>query len=177
MEKTGIITALCAFAVLAGGCDFIRTVAGRPTSEYIDAKRVLVEQQELRKQQVADSIALAKRMEEEAKAHALAAEAVLQRLNGTNRLIPATKIANLDKAGLEYAYYLMIGSFSSQENAQSLVSKAQEAGFDALILPYRNGRNAVALDPSNDIVKIEESLTKALAQPFCPAEAWILVVE
>ena len=177
MGKIGKIVALCAVVLLANGCDFIRMIAGRPTSEYIDAKRVLVEKQELRKQQVADSIALAKKMEEEAKAHAIAAEASIQRLKSSNRIIPADRIGNLDRSTLEYAYYVMIGSFSSSANVQSLIDKVSEAGFKAVSLPYRNGRCAVALDPTNDIVIAEESLNKALSYPFCPAEAWILVNE
>lgn len=177
MGKTGIITALCAFAVLAGGCDFIRIVAGRPTSDYIESKREIVEKTELFKRQQADSIERAKKKEEEAKAHAIAAEESMQRLTASNRLIPVTRISNLDKSVLECSFYVMIGSFSSSDNALSLASKAREAGFESVILPYRNGRCAVALDPCDDIVKAEESLHKALLQPFCPAEAWILTVK
>lgn len=177
MGKTGIITALCAFALLAGGCDFIRIVAGRPTSEYLEAKRVIVERAELLKRQQADSIERARKMEEEAEARAIAARESFQRLSEARKLIPVSRISNLDESVLDCSYYVMIGSFTSSENALALAAKAQEAGFEAVVLPYRNGRSAVALDPCDDITKAEETLSRALLQPFCPADAWILTVE
>lgn len=172
-----MISALCALLLVAGGCDFIRVIAGRPTSEEIDAKREFVEQQELRKRQMADSAALAKKMEEEARLHEIAADSATLRLKESNRMIPVSRIGSLDRTAMDRSYYVMIGSFSSSVNAQSLVEKASEAGFDAVIIPYYNGRSAVALDPSDDIVLAEQSLNKALQYPFCPADAWVLVNE
>ena len=45
MRKAIVIAALAASVCLLGGCDFIRTLAGRPTSHELAAKREMIEQQ------------------------------------------------------------------------------------------------------------------------------------
>lgn len=177
MKKTGIILALCLLAAFVSGCDFLRTVAGRPTSEHIEAKRQVVELQEQRIKAAADSAANAERIAREAAEHEVAAAAALDRLNRESRIVPVSRIYNIDKSSLSSRYYVMIGSFSSVENASALAEQIRAAGFEAVLLPYRNGRNAVALDPTDDVVRIEASLRKALDCSFCPADAWILAVE
>ena len=168
MKKLLIITALAVTVCLAGGCDFFRRLAGRPTSEEIRTKQEQIELVARLQQQRLDSL---KQVEK----HISDSLATLDSLrNARESLISTRQLAGGGKYDIPYRYYVMIGSFSSPDNATRQAARAQEAGYPATLIPFRNGFTAVGCCPSDNLTEVYASLNKLRGEPFCPADAWIL---
>ena len=168
MKKILLITALAAAVCLLGGCDFFRSLAGRPTSRDIRAKQERIEQAAQLHQQRLDSLKQVQKQISDSLA-------ILDSLKAAKEsLISTRQLASGGKYDIPYRYYVMIGSFSSQDNATRQAARAQEAGYPATLIPFRNGFTAVGCCPSNNLTEVYASLRKLREEPFCPADAWIL---
>lgn len=171
---TALALALCLMA--AGGCDFLRKVAGRPTSEDL---AVLSQQAREREQEAAaarDSAAAAREASMRARARqddSLSAVRALQ--DGTLAVTPLSKLGNLPVGTPSARYSVVLGAFSSEENVRRLSSKVSDAGYSVETLAYRNGTKAVLAACTDDIVEFSGSLRRLVSEPFCPPDAWILV--
>lgn len=119
--KITVILALAAF--LSTGCDFFRSVCGKPTSA--DIQRIVEERAAAEKARQ-DSIALAERLraEQELAAH----------FSG----VPQGR------------YNLVAASFGDSLNAVAFRSQLEQEGFDARLLKLRNGMISVSLFYSED---------------------------
>ena len=168
MKKILVITALAAIVCLLGGCDFFRQLAGRPTSRQIRAKQERIEQEARRHQQRLDSLKLVQKQISDSLA-------TLDSLRDAKEsLITTRQLTGGGKYDIPYRNYVMIGSFSSPDNATRQAARAQEAGYPATLIPFRNGFTAVGCCPSNNLTEVYASLRKLREEPFCPADAWIL---
>lgn len=168
MKKILIITALSAAVCLLGGCDFFRSLAGRPTSKDIRAKQERIEQADRLHQQRLDSLKQVQKQISDSLA-------VLDSLKAAKEsLISTRQLSSGGKYDIPYRYYVMIGSFSSPDNATRQAARAQEAGYPATLIPFRNGFTAVGCCPSNNLTEVYASLRKLREEPFCPPDAWIL---
>ncbi|MBQ9476913.1 MAG: hypothetical protein IJU63_03910 [Bacteroidales bacterium] len=167
MKKMLAICALAALCLLTG-CDFFRTLAGRPTSADIAAKRALIERQEQQEAARRDSI---ERVRQQILADSLA---VMQALAANRNLFPpAEQVHGYATASLPYRYYILVGTFSNADNANRVIAAADKAGLHPARIPY--GRLvAVGVCPSNSLVQVYHSLEAVRQQPFCPKDAWIL---
>ena len=168
MKKILIITALAAAVCLLGGCDFFRSLAGRPTSKQIRAKQERIELAERLHQQRLDSLKQVQKQISDSLA-------ILDSLRTAKEsLISTRQLAGGGKYDIPSRSYVMIGSFSSKDNATRQAARAQEAGYPATLIPFRNGFTAVGCCPSDDLTEVYASLQKLRAEEFCPADAWIL---
>lgn len=173
---TALALAFC--LTVAGGCDFLRKVAGRPTSEDLAA---LSQQARVREQEAAaarDSAAAAREASIRARARqddSLAAVRVIQ--DGTLAVTPISKLGGLPLGAPSARYSVVLGAFSSEANVRRLSSRVSDAGYAVETLAYRNGTRAVLAAGSDDIVEFSGSLQRLLSEPFCPQDAWILVNE
>ncbi len=180
MKKYQLLLFLVPVLILVSGCDFFRSVAGRPTSAVLDKKReeVLARQQFLREQAVRDSlekIAAKRRADSLAALDALDARLLdsLSRKKGS--FLRPARLGGLGKTVLEKKYYVVVGSFKSEENAQKKVSKCEQNGFPAVVIPFRNGMNAVGVCPSDRISESLRAMDELKQKGICPKEGWILV--
>lgn len=181
MSKSDILGYVCLFAAaitLLTGCDFMRKMAGRPTSVEIEAKRIVIEGERAREE------AAAQRNVEDS----LATDddsldvAVMAALSGAEVAAAETvvdfpdnvKHAKKRVVAVESGYYIILGSFGKEENARNLADFVQRSGFPATLIPIREGYTAVGICHSNDLGEILASLERALQKSFCPADAWIL---
>ena len=168
MKKILVITALAATVCLLGGCDFFRQLAGRPTSRQIRAKQERIEQEARRHQQRLDSLKLVQKQISDSLA-------TLDSLRDAKEsLITTRQLTGGGKYDIPYRYYVMIGSFSSPDNATRQAARAQEAGYPATLIPFRNGFTAVGCCPSDNLTEVYASLRKLREEDFCPSDAWIL---
>ena len=146
-----------------GGCDFLRRVAGRPTSSDIEAKTEFIaceqaaamareEAAARERKRVADSIAL------------------MDSLSRSNTVVSGRELAH----SLEARYYVIVGSFGKESNASAFARKTEAAGYPATLIAYKNGFTAVGICPSHDIAGAAAALRKVRQESFCPAGAWIL---
>lgn len=173
MKKT-LIFALAA-VLLVTGCDFVRTVAGRPTSAQLDEihkERMAAE--EARHQARLDSMARA----EKAMAETLAAREAqlldsLTQAKGT--VLNPSKLGGLYTTKLESKYYIVVGAFRTRSYAERKLTQCNQAGYTATIISFRNGLLAVAICPSDNLEETLKTLKKLRGTEVCPQDGWILM--
>ena len=174
MKRT-IIIALAFCAVLASGCDFVRTIAGRPTAAKLEAiRQEQIRLEEQRHQARLDSI---KKAQQEMADSLAALEAyLLDSLSHSKGVLKSP--ANLGGLGgeeLECKYYIVVGAFRDIANARRKQSACYDAGYPAQIVPFRNGLNAVAVCPSNTLAEVTAKWKLLKKNPVCPNDSWLLV--
>ncbi len=146
---TIVVMTLVATAVT--GCDFFRRLAGRPDSEWIEAKAEAIRQEEEALRIRQDSLERARKAEADSLA---AADSV--------------RLANH-----RYRFCVILGSFSSKENAERYVEEIAAKGYKCELLTFRNS-TAVGVCPTDDEEQAKKSLSELQRQDFCPNGAWIL---
>lgn len=168
MKRLSLVFLLAVIAVSCFcSCDFIRTIAGRPTSDQIGQLRVS-EKQRLEEQSArheADSLA---------KAVADAYDAFLAEGMKIRKL---SEIPGLDSQKIEKGLYLAMGAFSMESNAHKMESKVTARGYEALCISYTNGFVLVAAIPSPNYSELRDGYLKIKNEQFFPSDAWILECE
>lgn len=171
MKKSIILMLMVALPLLTG-CDFFRKLAGRPTSEDIESKRIAI----MRAEEAAhlarlDSI----RLEHQKVADSLAMMDSIKQQGGS--ILNPSSLGGLFATKLQARYYVIVGSFRSRANAESLLRKASVLGYSPALISFNNGLIAVGVAPANNIKEAYSSLTKVRLEKFCPSDVWILVNE
>lgn len=138
-------------ATAVTGCDFFRRLAGRPDSEWIEAKAEAIRQEEEALRIRQDSLERARKAEADSLA---AADSV--------------RLANH-----RYRFCVILGSFSSKENAERYAEEIAAKGYKGELLTFRNS-TAVGVCPTDDEEQAKKSLSELQRQDFCPNGAWIL---
>lgn len=157
------------FAV--GGCDFLRKVAGRPTSAELAVKAELIEQHEAELARREDSLRIARQVEADSLAMLDSVRALCKAVHVVDGIQDRLKVS------LDSRYYIVIGSFGDASNARRLAAQANKKGCEAVLLPYKNGTTTVALFPSRSLKELYPRLQEARRHTFCPKDAWVLVNE
>ncbi len=145
------IAVMTLVATAVTGCDFFRRLAGRPDSEWIEAKAEAIRQEEEAQRIRLDSLERARKAEADSLA---AADSV--------------RLANH-----RYRFCVILGSFSSKENAERYVEEIAAKGYKCELLTFRNS-TAVGVCPTDDEAQAKKSLSELQRQDFCPNGAWIL---
>lgn len=172
--KKSLVLVLAVSAIVISGCDFVRKIAGRPTSKQVEAVRVeRAKQEEARHQARLDSM----RRVQQQLADSLAMEQYLldSLSQSKGAVITPSSLGGIGVSNLQYTYYIVVGAFRDPANALRKKTQCDDAGFTAKIINFRNGLNAVAVCPSNSIAEIIKNLKVVKAQSFCPKDSWILV--
>lgn len=152
MKNAFLTIAIMTLAAIAvTGCDFFRRLAGRPDSEWIEAKAEAIRQDEEALRIRQDSLEKARKAEADSLA---AADSV--------------RLANH-----RYRFCVILGSFSSKENAERYIEEIAEKGYKGELLTFRNS-TAVGVCPTDDEAQAKKSLDELQRQDFCPKGAWIL---
>ena len=164
---------LAVLMMTATSCDFMRVVAGRPTSKDIESKRLeMIKAEEAALQARLDSIRL---QEEKKVADSLAAiEAFASAgvvMSGPERL------GGLVAEELPSRYYVIAGAFKDRKNAQKLADEAVAKGYKASLLDCRRGMVAVGLCQSDNVAEVGSAYGTLKGEPFFPKDAWVLVME
>lgn len=168
MKRSAVFFLLATFAFSClCSCDFIRTLAGRPSSEAIEQLRSS-EKQKLEEQ------AAARAADSLQKTAAAAYDAfVAEGMKIRNSSQIPTFIGQAPDNGL----YLALGTFSLESNANKLCSQVSACGYDAGCLAYANGFFLVVTMKSDDYNKLREGYLRIKNEKFFPADAWILEYE
>ena len=145
------IAVMTLVATTVTGCDFFRRLAGRPDSEWIEAKAEAIRQEEEALRIRQDSLERARKAEADSLA---AADSV--------------RLANH-----RYRFCVILGSFSSKENAERYVEEIAAKGYKCELLTFRNS-TAVGVCPTDDEAQAKKSLEELQRQDFCPKGAWSL---
>ena len=173
MKKTLILAVM--LLSVASSCDFVRTLAGRPTSARLEEMRVeRMRAEEARHQAVLDSMERA----EKALAEALAAREQelldsLTQARGT--VLNPSKLGGLFTTKLESKYYIVVGAFRNRTFAERKLTQCNEAGYTATIISFRNGLLAVSVCPSDNLEETLTTLKQQRGTEVCPEAGWILM--
>lgn len=177
MKRSFILSIACA-ALLLSGCDFLRSLSGRPTSEDLEIKRAAIEraQEEARAQARIDSLERVRQHLADSLA-ALDAHLLdsLSQTRGT--LLNPSRLGGLYTTRLDAKYYIIVGAFRTRSYAERKLLGCNEAGFTGTIISFRNGLLAVGVCPSDSLNETLKKLNEMRGNGICPKDAWILVNE
>lgn len=168
-----IVMALAVMLLLPlGGCDMFRRLAGRPTAEEIEMMRIekLKQEEAIRRHRI-DSLAQVQKEKEDS----IAIMDSLAQMKGT--VLNPSDIGGLFTTKLDSRYYIVVGAFKSRHNAEALFSEVSAEGYNPILVSFRNGFNAIAISPANNLRDAFSSLKSVKAEKFCPDDVWILVNE
>lgn len=172
MKKSMMIILSVGIMLSVTGCDFMRKLAGRPTSEDIERIRVeklLAEEAALKAS--LDSLKEAKKAVQDS----IDALELFVQQGGT--VLNPSKLGGLYTTKLQYKYYVIVGAFRNRANAEALLQTAEKAGYKPVMISFRNGLLAVGLSPMEERFGAVEMVRTIRKEPFCPADVWILVNE
>ena len=133
------------------GCDFFRRLAGRPDSEWIEAKAEAIRQEEETLRIRQDSL-----------------EKVRKAASDSLAVVDSVRLA-----GHRYRFCIILGSFSSKENAERYMEEIAAKGYKGELIAFRNS-TAVGVCRTDDEAQVRKSLDELRRQDFCPKGAWIL---
>ena len=186
-----ILVALLSVTMVVTGCDFFRVLAGRPTSKEIEAKRaeilrsaqddkvvaqddkvVAQDDKDSVPQQNQDSVQVVKpetaaseRQDDGQRPHSAAAEQSEARMDAAVPVRPA---------GEKKRYYVIMGAFSSRENAEKYAERIKSFGYEPEFFGFTEGRTAVGVGGTDDPEEAKAFLKELKGQDFCPEGVWIL---
>lgn len=176
--KRSVLPALCIVMLLVSGCDFFRTLAGRPTSREIAEKRVEVERikEEIRLKAELDSLeTVRQRMADSLAALETHLLDSLSQIKGT--ILNPARLGGLYTTKLDARYSIIVGAFRTRSYAERKLKQCTDAGYTATIVSFRNGLMAVAVCPSDELNETVQRLRELRGNGICPKDGWILVNE
>lgn len=172
--KRFLLPVLIFAAVLAGGCDTVRTLSGRPTAAQLEAKRqhIVDSLTALRRQAAEDSARLAAAAKVEVDTLALQDTLRQWRIPMHNR----KRIGGVSREP-EHRYYIVTGAFYDPKNAERSAGRYSEAGYDASVVAFRNGLYAVGVGGSDRLSDVFDTVKRMRRNGFCPSGMWIFINE
>ncbi len=173
MKKSHILLIVVSMMMLTG-CDFMRKLAGRPTSEDVEMKRLeLMRAEEAALQARLDSL---RNVEQRMVQDSLNALDSIRQLGGS--ILNPASLGGLFATRLEARYYIILGSFRSRANAEALFNVAKGAGYRPALISFgKGGLIAVGVSPVNRLSDAYAALNVVKKESFCPKDVWILVNE
>lgn len=174
--KRSLIIAL-ALVTLVSSCDFVRTLAGRPTSAQLEEMRLQrMAAQEARHQATLDSMERVQRhMADSLEALEKYLLDSLTQARGT--VLNPSRMGGLYTTRLETKYCIVVGAFSNRYYAERKLKECNQAGYTATIISFRNGLLAVSVCPSNSLAETLKTLKQLRGRGVCPPDSWILINE
>lgn len=173
MKKIHIL--LFALALMSvTGCDFMRKMAGRPTGEDIENKRL--EMLRAEEQALLARLDSLKAAEQKMMQDSLDALDSIRQLGGS--ILNPAAMGGLFATKLESRYYIILGSFRTRSYAEALFTVAKDAGYRPALISFgKGGLIAVGVSPVNRLQDALSALNEVRKEPFCPKDVWILVNE
>jgi len=154
-------------------CDMFRSLAGRPTSEEIEAKREIIRaEQAARAEAVEDSLAKVRQAINDAQADSAATEAFAE-MALVFRPAKQYKI-EIEQLLADTEYYAVMGSFKDAGNAARKAESITEAGFGCVVVNLYNGLKIVLVPAGNAPRELLDRVNSIKKMDFCPSDLWIL---
>ena len=142
--KMPAVIALLAVLLLAEGCDFLRALAGRPTSDELAALQEAFPSDTLQQEPV-DSVAV----------------------------LPDVLPEELIYRSEDVSYLIVAGCYREPRHAERSAERYRRMGYETCIVDW-NGVRAVGLCPTGDRTEARNSLRQLVSKGVCPKGAWIM---
>ena len=123
--KTNVVLAIVSVLLVCSSCDMFRKIAGRPTSDEIEARR----SEAVKK----DAMIEALKQRQQAQADSLAIVDSIRRME--TDVLSLSEIGDLYTTALDHRYYIIVGSFRNGANADAMLKTASDAGYVPVISP------------------------------------------
>ncbi|MGN1210899.1 MAG: SPOR domain-containing protein [Candidatus Cryptobacteroides sp.] len=169
--KRSTILLIILMALTVSGCDFFRKIAGRPTSSQLEVKKMEIAAKEA---EIAAMSAELARLEARQKHIADSLSYLDSIVFNVRQVAFASRHKGLENSSQEGIPYIIIGTFSYTANAEALRDKAVKGGYDAEVIPFRNGKKSVGIRLPSNPVEAYGIVLALKGEPFCPADAWLL---
>lgn len=175
MKKMTLVIASVLLLTLVSGCDFFRSLAGRPTSRDIESKRARLELAASREAARLDSLERA-RLDSVARERQAVADSLhaVDTLTHIGKLHKASSYVNIPQSRLRSRYAVVVGVFSSEANAARLSERYKAQGFESYVLKYHSTLCAVLVNPCNSIAEALRAYRRVRSLPDSSKETWIL---
>jgi len=160
-----ILVALLSVTMVVTGCDFFRVLAGRPTSKEIEAKRAEILRSAQDDKVVAQDDKVVAQDDK---------DSVPQQNQDSVQVAKPETAASARPAGEKKRYYVIMGAFSSRENAEKYAERIKSFGYEPEFFGFTEGRTAVGVGGTDDPEEAKAFMRELKGQDFCPEGVWIL---
>jgi len=163
---------LCSLVFSVSSCDFLRSLAGRPTSEQIKSAQTKSSPEELLQEDIVRQEPLTreeKSCDSEYK--------MVKRHGRLNVPFAYTHTNSTLKQTPEYTYYVIVGTYRKKPTLGKMLSDAKAAGYEPVLLEYTNGLVSVGLLPCNELAQAIDAYATVKSEKFCPADACVLIAK
>jgi cell division septation protein DedD len=144
MKLRTVITVLPGVLLLVQGCDFFRSLAGRPTSAELAALQCPAPADTARAG-VTDSAAV----------------------------IPGEMPEEMIYRSTEESYLVVAGCFREPRHADRLAAECRRQGYETCIVDW-HGLKAVGLCPTGDRAEAQRNLRRLVSRGVCPGGSWVM---
>jgi hypothetical protein len=185
MRKVLLPIMFCAAVVSVSSCDFLRSLAGRPTSEQLKSASQTSENP------AADSEVTAAAVEEDTlavetpqgqvqeqpsvQAQSEPEYEMVRRHGRLNVPFAYTHTNSSLKSTPEHTYYILVGTYRQKPTLNKMISDARKAGYEPCLLEYANGLVSVGLLPCDSIEQAIDAYATVKNEKFCPGDACVLI--
>ena len=167
-----ILVALLSVTMVVTGCDFFRVLAGRPTSKEIEAKRAEILRSAQDDKVVAQDDKGSVPQQDQDSVQVVKPEtAASERRDDGQRPHSAVPVR---PAGEKKRFYVIMGAFSSRENAEKYAERIKSFGYEPEFFGFTEGRTAVGVGGTDDPEEAKAFMRELKGQDFCPEGVWIL---
>jgi hypothetical protein len=178
MRKVLLPIMFCAAVLSVSSCDFLRSLAGRPTSEQLksaskapEVTAEAVEQDSLAvetpQEQVQEQPSAQQQGEPEYE--------MVRRHGRLNVPFAYTHTNSSLKSTPEHTYYILVGTYRQKPTLNKMISDARKAGYEPCLLEYVNGLVSVGLLPCDNIEQAIDAYATVKNEKFCPGDACVLI--
>lgn len=171
--RKSLIYILFVLLILFGfqSCDFLRKLAGRPSSYDIEIKKQKIELALKREKEIADSI---EREEKLRLAFIADSLSVLDSLKNENCFIRTQKETGRIAGGsLPARYWIVTGAFRNEENVRRRILRLNSSGFEAESVTLGTGLKLVITSPANSLRDIYSEYLRYKASDLSSPDVWI----
>lgn len=166
MKKVLTYVFLIAFFSIITSCDFLRTVAGRPTSDVIAKKAEILEK---RRRHVEDSLRVVEAFQQ-------ARRDSLQTVKSLAEC--GVRVSDVFYYGepltvLDHKYQLIIGVYKTSAMVGKQTKALEKGGYQCSSILFRGGVRALCPYQSDDLASMLEFVKEFKEAGLCPKDAWV----
>ena len=152
MKVFKLIVTMAVAMMLLTGCDFFRSILGKPTSKDLERmKQESLEKARVEREQ--DSLAKVRALE-----------------------LEQAKVAREEAGYLDESagrYHVILGSFKVDGNAEKMMALLKESGYSPRMIKFNNGFDAVSVAAYDNYRDALKAMYDIMEFEFCPEDVWI----
>ncbi len=166
-----ILAILC-----TSGCDFLRRVAGRPTSAELESKAERLEAARTEKLEAARAEKAKAAVQDSIKTVSPEKiEASLKELGRMKVCISSEFRYGSPVKPIQYKYNVIAGVFRNTDSAAGIVEKAKAKGYGAFLIAFTAGVNAVCLAGADSPETFPGIIARAREDGLSPSDTWVYI--